>query len=90
MLACLGVLAASPVRADAVSYAYAAHYAGAVCETLADYPSVPGVLGVMAGIREHSGLTNRQAAEVVVTSVTEVCPQFLFVLEAFAARGVLA
>lgn len=87
VVGCLVVLASPQAKADAVSFAYTAHYTEAVCETIADYPSVAGVLGIMAGIREHAGLTHEQAAEAVVMSVTEVCPQYRFVLEAFADRG---
>lgn len=88
---CVVVLLSAPqAKADATSFAYAAHNATAVCEVIAEFPSAAGVLGIMAGIREHGGLSNEQAAEVVVMSVSEVCPRYMYVLEAFADRGVNA
>lgn len=89
-LGCVVLLASTPsAKADTTSFAYAAHQAGAVCETIADYPSPAGVLGIMAAIRDD-GLTDEQAAEVLVMSVSEVCPRYMFVLEAFADRGINA
>lgn len=89
-LGCVVLLASTPsAKADAASYAYAAHNAAAVCATLDDFPSQTGVLGIMAGIRDE-GLTRLQAAEVVVASVHEVCPRYLPILEAFADRGINA
>lgn len=75
---------------DPLAYAYAATYADAVCSTLSDHPTPSGVLGIMAGIREHGGLTREQAAEALVTSVSEACPWRMPILEAFAARGINA
>ena len=88
---CIVLLLSTPqAKADATSFAYAAHNATAVCEVIAEFPSAAGVLGIMAGIREHGGLSNEQAAEAVVMSVSEVCPRYMYVLEAFADRGVNA
>lgn len=87
---CVVVLLSAPqAKADATSFAYAAHNATAVCEVIAEFPSAAGVLGIMAAIRED-GLTNDQAAAAVVMSVSEVCPRYMYVLEAFADRGVNA
>lgn len=74
---------------DPVAYAYAATYADAACSTLSDHPTPSGVLGIVAAIAEY-GLTREQAAEALITSVSEVCPRYMHVLEAFAARGVNA
>lgn len=87
---CIVMLLSTPTaKADATSFAYAAHNATAVCEVISEFPSAAGVLGIMAAIRED-GLTNDQAAEAVVMSVSEVCPRYMYVLEAFADRGVNA
>jgi hypothetical protein len=70
---------------DAVSVAYAAHYADAICGTLAGHPTNNGVQGIIAAIRED-GLTNLQAAGAVVLAVSDVCPQQQYILERFADR----
>ncbi len=70
---------------DAVSVAYAAHYADAICGTLAGHPTNAGVQGIIAAIRED-GLTNLQAAGAVVLAVSDVCPAQQYVLERFADR----
>lgn len=71
---------------DPVSVAYAAHYAGAVCATLMDFPSINGVMGIMSAI-EDDGLTTDQAAEAVTLSVADSCPRYLPVLQRFANYG---
>ena len=70
---------------DAVSVAYAAHYADAICGTLAGHPTSNGVQGIIAAIRED-GLTNLQAAGAVVLAVSDVCPQQKYILQRFADR----
>ena len=70
---------------DSVSVAYAAHYADAICTTLAGHPTNNGVQGILSAIRDH-GLTNVQAAGAVVLAVTDVCPQQTYILERFADR----
>ena len=70
---------------DAISVAYAAHYADAICGTLAGHPTSNGVQGIIAAIRED-GLTNLQAAGAVVLAVSDVCPQQQYILERFADR----
>ena len=70
---------------DAASVAYAAHYATAICDTLAVHNTPSGVQGVIAAIRED-GLTNLQAAGAVVLAVTDVCPQQRYILDAFVDR----
>ncbi len=70
---------------DAISVAYAAVYADAICGTLAGHPTNAGVQGIIAAIRED-GLTNLQAAGAVVLAVSDVCPAQQYVLERFADR----
>ena len=70
---------------DSVSVAYAAHYADAICTTLAGHPTNNGVQGIIAAIRED-GLTNLQAAGAVVLAVSDVCPAQQYVLDRFADR----
>ncbi len=70
---------------DATSVQYAAHYADAICTTLAGHPTNNGVQGIIAAIRED-GLTNLQAAGAVVLAVSDVCPQQQYILERFADR----
>ena len=87
-LGCAVLLMAAPkakADIDAVSVAYAAHYADAICTTLAGHPTNSGVQGILAAIRED-GLTNLQAAGAVVLAVTDVCPAQTYILERFADR----
>lgn len=72
------IMLAAPAKADTdpVAYAYAAQYGSAVCQTLDEYPSEAGILGVGEAIIED-GLTSFQAGEVVYHSVSEICPQHL-------------
>ena len=92
LMAALGcavlVMSAPKAKADdidAISVAYAAHYADAICGTLAGHPTNNGVQGIIAAIRED-GLTNLQAAGAVVLAVSDVCPAQQYVLERFADR----
>ena len=91
LMAALGViafsLAAPNAKADSDSeaYAYAAHYAGAVCATLDDYPTVNGMLGIMQAIAED-GLSDFQAGQVVGLSITETCPRYSYLLDLFIDR----
>ena len=87
-LGCAVLLMAAPkakADIDAVSVAYAAHYADAICTTLASHPTNSGVQGILAAIRDQ-GLTNLQAAGAVVLAVTDVCPAQTYILERFADR----
>ena len=70
---------------DPIAVSYAAHYADAICGTLAGHPTNNGVQGIIAAIRED-GLTNLQAAGAVVLAVSDVCPQQQYILERFADR----
>ena len=83
------VALAAPARADiddpAVT-AYAAHYGGAVCQTLDEYPTDAGILGVGQGIMEH-GFTAFQAGEVIYLSVDDICPRHMALVRSFAKQG---
>lgn len=83
----LMLLAAPTAKADSDSeaYAYAAHYAGAVCAVLDDYPTVNGMLGIMAAITED-GLSDYQAGQVVGISIAEVCPRYGYLVDLFVDR----
>ena len=70
---------------DPIAVSYAAHYADAICGTLAGHPTNAGVQGIIAAIRED-GLTTLQAAGAVVLAVSDVCPAQQYVLERFADR----
>jgi hypothetical protein len=70
---------------DPTAISYAAHYADAICTTLAGHPTNSGVQGILAAIQDH-GLTNSQAAGAVVLAVAEVCPAQKYILERFADR----
>jgi len=70
---------------DPVAVAYAAHYAGAVCATLDDFPNLNGILGLVSAIQDD-GLTAGQAGAAIGLSVAEACPRYEPLLEAFINR----
>lgn len=88
-LGCAVVLmSASSAKAepiDPVAVSYAAVYAGAVCGTLDDFPTINGVLGIIESIKDD-GLTAGQAGAAIGLSVAEACPRYEYVLDAFIAR----
>ena len=87
LMACLGVVAfAASAHADpdGASVAFAAEYGPAVCQTLDDHDSIPGMLGVGLAIVDE-GLSEEQAGEVIALSVREICPRHLDLLKAFIA-----
>jgi hypothetical protein len=65
---------AEPVSPDVVAYAVKA--APALCITLAAYPSVAGVWGVLEGI-EANHFTLAEAKEALMIGVQHRCPSFL-------------
>ena len=70
-------------------YAYIVAYgAGAVCPTIAEFPSAAGVMGVMQGI-VGDGFTPDSAVDIINGSVAEYCPQYWSLLQKIgaAARG---
>lgn len=78
------LISAQAAKADPVSN-YAALNAGPICSTIADYPTVAGVTGVLSGVMEESGFTAYQAGEVVAAAVIGWCPQYVPVLQRFVA-----
>lgn len=84
LMACSALLGAavyfaSPARADGTldedEAAYVSLYGdGAICETLDDYPSAAGVVGIVSAITED-GYTADSAVDVVNASVWAFCPR---------------
>ena len=90
LMAALGtVVYAASAKADTgddpESVAYAAHYAGAVCSTIADYPTTNGLKGIMNAV-ERDGLTAFQAGEAVGISIYSTCPQYSYIIDLFVAK----
>lgn len=71
---------------DPEAVAWAAHYASAVCSTIADYPSTAGLLGIMESA-EEDGLTAHQAGEAVGLSIYEACPRYGYIVNLFIAQN---
>lgn len=91
ILAGTGVGWATDARADGVisdtEAAYINMYgAGAVCTTISEYPSEPGVYGVLAAIMED-GFTPDSAADIVNASVATYCPRHWSLLQAVGAKA---
>jgi len=79
------VFAAAPAKAD-VSEDEAAMYYGPVCATLADYPSsTDGVIGIGLALKDE-GYSGYEAGQIVGLSVLNYCPEFIPILQAFAAQ----
>jgi hypothetical protein len=95
LCAALGVigftLAAPQAKADVdnVVVAYSAHYGGAVCSVLSEFPSENGILGIAASIMED-GLTGYQAGQVIYLSVSDICPRHMGLIRAFASPEMTA
>ena len=81
------ILLAAPAKADPdpAAYAYAAQYGGAVCQTLDEYPTEAGIIGIGNAITED-GLTPFQAGEVIYYAVDELCPRHMERILAFAGN----
>lgn len=62
---------------------YAASAATAICSVLDDYPTLPGVRGVLQGIKNDSGFGDYEVGEVLALAVQQDCPRFLPLLERF-------
>ncbi|MDP7721836.1 DUF732 domain-containing protein [Mycobacterium sp. TY814] len=78
---------AAPAHADPVApyvINYASIAAPAVCGTLDDHPSFPGISGVIQAIQDDSGFTTDQAVQVLVISVQTRCVRHLPLLQRFA------
>ena len=90
LMAALGtVVYAASAKADTgddpESVAWAAHYAGAVCSTIADYPTTNGLLGIM-NTAEGEGLTAFQAGQAVGISIYSTCPRYGYLIDLFVAK----
>ena len=77
---------AAKADADPESVAYAAHYGGAVCAVLAEYPSTNGLQGILNSV-QSDGLSAYQAGTVVALSVYESCPRFTYILILYVAKN---
>jgi hypothetical protein len=91
VLGCIALILATPAKADVdnVVFAYSAHYGGAVCSVLDEFPSENGILGIGASIMED-GLTGYQAGQVIYLSVSDICPRHMGLIRAFAYPEVMA
>jgi hypothetical protein len=83
LLSCSAPADADPIEPYVVNYAQTT--AQAICATLDDYPSLPGIDGVLQGIQDDSGFTGRQAAQVLVLAVDNRCPRHLPLLRRYVA-----
>lgn len=80
----VGLWLAPHAHADGVEN-YAGVVAPAVCSTLDDYPTIPGLLGVLNGIAHDSGFSAYDAGRVVGMSVYGSCPRHAGLVERFVA-----
>jgi len=90
LMAALGtVVYAASAKADTnpdpQAVSWAAHNEGAVCATIADYPSTNGLLGIMEAAAEQ-GLTAPQAGEAVAMSIYDGCPRYSYIIDIFVAK----
>ena len=79
VLASTGMHACAPAHADAglsaVQVAYVKMYgATAICPTIDQYHSIPGVIGVVKGV-VRDGFTAEQAVEIVNAAVATYCAE---------------
>lgn len=79
LIAAATVFLAGPARADGViddaEADYISRYSGVVCSVLDDYPSIPGVFGVVDGVMEDTNWDAGSAVDVVNTAVATTCPR---------------
>lgn len=81
-----GSMVGFAARANAEPYEdYAAINAGPICATLDSYPTVGGVVGVVQGVIEDSGLSPYDAGRAIGVAVSVWCPRNLPVLQRFIA-----
>ena len=66
-------------------------YHDAVCQTMDEYPTLPGVMGIAEVISEY-GFADGDVADIINASVAAYCPRHWDLLETIgrAARGELA
>ena len=85
-----GIAAATQARADGYlsgrESAYVVNYSEIVCDTIANHPSLPGVVGVVRGVMTTGGFTGDDAVDVVNASVLTSCPEWWPLLEAVGAQ----
>ena len=81
-----GIGAAAHADASPVTD-YTVANAPRVCATLTQYPTFPGVTATMQAVIDESGFTVEQAAQVVVSSVWNLCPQHKGLLLAYGEAG---
>lgn len=93
LMMCLGVITfASTAKADGYmsddEQLFADTYYTAVCDTLDDYRSIAGVVGVVQGVSEQ-GFHMTDSVDIVNYSVATYCPRhwWLLVATGQAARG---
>lgn len=93
LMACLGVITfAASAKADGYmsddEQLFADIYYTAVCDTLDDYRSIAGVVGVVQGVSEQ-GFHMTDSVDIVNYSVATYCPRhwWLLVATGQAARG---
>ncbi len=82
---------ASKASADGVlsdsEYAYVEAYgAGAVCPTIAAYPSTAGVMGVASAIMQD-GFTADSSVDIINASVATYCPRYWPLLQSIGAEA---
>jgi hypothetical protein len=54
---------------------YVSLYSDPVCQTIDEHHTVPGVMGVVAGVVEHGGFADHDAIDVINASVWLYCPR---------------
>ena len=79
--------ATAKAEPDRVTVAYAAQFAGAVCNVLDEYPSYAGIEGIAQAITAD-GLSMRQAGWVIALAVDEVCPRHTRLIMSYIDSGV--
>lgn len=93
VMVCLGVVSAPAAAADGVlsdeEQLFADLYYPAVCDTLDDYPSISGVVGVVQGITKE-GFHMTDSVDIVNYAVSSYCPRHwrLLVATGQAAKGI--
>lgn len=75
------IMFAAPARAD-VAESDVLYYAGVVCTSLTDHPSIAGILTIGKALTGQ-GYTAEQAGELIASAVINVCPQHLPLLTQF-------
>lgn len=87
LIGCAGVGAAGadPIQVEPQVANYARTAAPAVCGTLDAYPTLTGVSAVLQGIKDDTGFTMAQSAQVLVLSVENKCPRHLPLLQRYAS-----